>query len=146
MIRQARLTDRPALKRLAERARQGRGAERRTLGLPGPRPGVSPVALSALIPSWMPLRPASLHLVAEDGGRIVGSCRAVEEPHGGDWVVVELDAAPGPMAAEIRYELLSTLVHEGHNRDVARYHAACADAPENRELFTQLEFVAYASE
>ena len=31
-------------------------------------------------------------------------------------------------------------------RDVARYHAACADVPENLELFGQLSFMAYAQE
>ena len=145
MIRQARLTDRQGLKELSELARSG-AEDRHTLGLPGPRPGSSRLSLSALIPSWMPLRQASLHLVAEDRGRIVGSCRAVEEPRGGDWTVVELDAAPEPFAAEVRYELLSALLHEGGHHEVARYHAACSDVPENLELFAQQEFVAYASE
>ena len=146
MIRPARLSDRQALKELAERAHGGPSVERRTLGLPGPRPGVSRLSLSGLIPSWMPLRQASLHLVLEDRGRLVGSCRAVEEPHGGDWVVVELDAVPQPMATEIRYELLAALVEEGRNRNVSRYHAACAEVADNLELFGQLDFVAYAAE
>lgn len=146
MIRQARITDRQALRELSELAHGDAEFERHTLGLPGPRPGSTRLSLSALIPSWMPLRQASLHLVAEDRGRIVGSCRAVEEPHGGDWVVVELDAAPEPMAGEIRYELLSALIEEGGSRNVARFHAACSDAADNLELLAQLEFVGYASE
>ena len=66
-----------------------------------------------LIPSWLPLRAPSVHLVAEVDGELVGSCRAVEEPHRDDWVITELDAADGPMAAEIRYDLLGALVEEG---------------------------------
>ena len=146
MIRQARLSDRQALAELAAAARGAPSPERRTLGLPAERRGGARLSLASLIPSWMPLRQSSLHLVLEEGGRIVGSCRAIEEPHGGEWVVVELDAAPRAMATEVRYELLSALVHEGGHRGVSRYHAACSAVSENLELFAQLDFVAYAAE
>jgi hypothetical protein len=76
----------------------------------------------------------------------VGSCRAIEEPHRDDWAITELDAVDGPMAAEIRYDLLVALVEEGARHDVARFHAACADVRENLELFGQSGFMAYAQE
>jgi hypothetical protein len=76
----------------------------------------------------------------------VGSCRAVEEPHRDDWVITELDAVDGPMAAEIRYDLLTAVVEEGQRHEVARFHAACADVRENLELFGQSSFMAYAQE
>jgi hypothetical protein len=98
------------------------------------------------MPSWLPLRLPSVHLVAEWDGRLVGSCRAIEEPHRDDWAITELDAAASPMAAEVRYALLQALVEEGAQRNVARYHAACADVTENTELFGQLSFMAYAHE
>jgi hypothetical protein len=79
-------------------------------------------------------------------GEIVGSCRAIEEPHRDDWVITELDAADGPLAAEIRFDLLGALVEEGARHDVGRFHAACADVRENLELFGQAGFVAYAQE
>ena len=79
-------------------------------------------------------------------GQLVGSCRAIEEPHRDDWVIIELDAAASPMAAEVRFSLLQALIEEGAQRNVARYHAACADVPENMELFGQLSFMAYAQE
>jgi hypothetical protein len=104
------------------------------------------ISLSTLIPSWLPLRAPSVHLVAEVDGAIVGSCRAIEEPHRDDWVITELDAEDGPMAAEIRWSLLVALVEEGARHDVGRFHAACADARENLELFGQAGFVAYAQE
>jgi hypothetical protein len=84
--------------------------------------------------------------VAEWDGRLVGSCRAVEEPHRDDWVITELDAADSQMAAEVRFALLRAVIEEGSRREVARYHAACADVPENMELFGQLNFMAYANE
>jgi hypothetical protein len=98
------------------------------------------------MPSWLPLRAPSVHLVAEADGEIVGSCRAIEEPHRDDWVITELDAADGPMAAEVRWALLSALVEEGAKHDVGRFHAACADVRENLELFGQAGFTAYAQE
>jgi hypothetical protein len=98
------------------------------------------------MPSWLPLRAPSVHLVAEVGGEIVGSCRAIEEPHRDDWVITELDAADGPMAAEVRWTLLGALVEEGTRHDVGRFHAACADVRENLELFGQAGFAAYAQE
>ena len=147
MIRPARLTDRHALAQLAESARSAPGAERRTLGLPlGVAPGAGRFSLSALVPSWIPVRQPSLHLVMEEDGTILGSCRALEETQGGEWAVVELDAVQHPLAAEIRYELLSALLEEGVTRNVARYHAACSAVPENVELFSQLAFVPYAEE
>ncbi len=87
-----------------------------------------------------------MHLVAEVDGELVGSCRAIEEPHRDDWVITELDAADGPMAAEIRYGLLGALVEEGARHEVTRFHAACADVRENLELFGQSGFMAYAQE
>ena len=46
----------------------------------------------------------------------------------------------------MRFALLRSVIEEGGKRDVARYHAACADVPENMELFGQLNFMAYAHE
>ena len=145
MIRAARLTDRQALADLSGQIHASQDAHRRSLGVPAPVAG-GRVALSTLIPSWIPLRAPSLHLVAEEDGELIGSCRAVEEPGRDDWVITELDAADGPMAAEIRYDLLNAVCEEGVRRGVARYHAACADVRENLELFRQLSFMAYAQE
>lgn len=144
-IRPARLTDRQALADLSSRVHASEDAHRRSLGVPAPVAG-GRVSLSTLIPSWVPLRAPSLHLVAEEDGEVIGSCRAIEEPGREDWVITELDAADGPMAAEIRYDLLSSVCDEGVRRGVARYHAACADVRENLELFRQLSFMAYAQE
>lgn len=145
-IRNARLTDRQALADLSRSVHASYDAHRRSLGVPAPTSESPRISLSTLIPSWLPLRAPSVHLVAEVDGELVGSCRAIEEPHRDDWVITELDAADGPMAAEIRYDLLGALVEEGARHDVARFHAACADARENLELFGQAGFMAYAQE
>ena len=145
-IRAARLTDRQALDELSQRAHASGDAHRRSLGVPAPsatRPGIS---LSTLIPTWLPLRPPSVHLVAESDGRLVGSCRAIEEPHRDDWMITELDAEDGPMAAEVRWALLQRLIEEGAKKNVGRYFAACSDVRENLELFGQASFMAYAQE
>ena len=70
----------------------------------------------------------------------------IEEPHRDDWVITELDAADSPMSGEVRYALLGAMIEEGAQRNIGRYHAACADVPENMELFGQLSFMAYAQE
>ncbi len=145
-IRTARLGDRQALGELSRRVHASSDAHRRSLGVPAPTAEAPRISLSTLIPSWLPLRAPSVHLVAEVNGEIVGSCRAVEEPHRDDWVITELDADDGPMAAEIRWSLLVALVEEGARHDVARFHAACADVRENLELFGQAGFMAYAQE
>ena len=145
-IRSARITDRQALADLSDRVHAAHDAHRRSLGVPAPSTETQRISLSTLIPSWLPLRTPSVHLVAEVSGELVGSCRAIEEPHREDWVITELDAADGPMAAEIRYDLLRALVEEGARHDVARFHAACADVRENLELFGQAGFMAYAQE
>jgi hypothetical protein len=145
-IRGARLTDRQALADLSRRVHASADAHRRSLGVPAPTSETSQISLSALMPSWLPLRAPSVHLVAEVEGEIVGSCRAIEEPHREDWVITELDAADGPMAGEVRWSLLGALIEEGVRHDVARFHAACADARENLELFGQAGFAAYAQE
>ena len=145
-IRPARLTDRQALVDLSRRVHAASDAHRRSLGVPAPTAETPRISLSTLIPSWLPLRAPSVHLVADAGGEIVGSCRAIEQPHRDDWVITELDAADGPMAAEIRYDLLEALVEEGARHEVGRFHAACADVRENLELFGQSSFVAYAQE
>jgi hypothetical protein len=145
-IRGARLTDRQALADLSRRVHAALDAHRRSLGVPAPSSETSTISLSALMPSWLPLRAPSVHLVAETDGEIVGSCRAIEEPHREDWVITELDAADGPMAAEVRWALLGALIEEGAKHDVARFHAACADVRENLELFGQAGFAAYAQE
>jgi len=145
-IRSARLTDRQALAALSRRVHASADAHRRSLGVPAPAADSTRISLSTLMPSWLPLRQPSVHLVAEIDGRLAGSCRAVEEPHRDDWVITELDAAEGPLAAEIRYDLLGALVEEGARHDVTRFHAACADARENLELFGQAGFMAYAQE
>ena len=145
-IRAARLTDRQALTDLSRRVHAESDAHRRSLGVPAPVTESPRISLSALIPSWLPLRAPSVHLVAEMDGELVGSCRAIEEPHRDDWVITELDAADGPMAAEIRFDLLGALVEEGARHEVARFHAACADVRENLELFGQAGFMAYAQE
>ena len=145
-IRGARITDRQALGDLSTRVHAALDAHRRSLGVPAPTPQSPRISLSAFIPSWLPLRAPSVHLVAEVDGRLVGSCRAVEEPRRDDWVITELDADDGPLAAEIRYALLAALVEAGADRDVSRFHAACADVRENLELFGQAGFMAYAQE
>ncbi|MGZ8475839.1 MAG: hypothetical protein ACXWWQ_06400 [Candidatus Limnocylindria bacterium] len=145
-IRGARITDRQALSELSLRVHASEGGHRRSLGVPAPTLQTPPIRLSALIPAWLPLRAPSVHLVAEVGGRIVGSCRAIEEPHRDDWVITELDAEDGPLASEIRYAMLAALVEAGADRNVSRFHAACADVRENLELFGQSGFMAYAQE
>jgi hypothetical protein len=145
-IRAARLTDRQALVDLSRQVHDGAEGFRRSLGVPARSAAPPRISLATLMPSWLPLRPPSVHLVAESEGRLVGSCRAIEEPHRDDWVITELDAAESPMAAEVRYALLQAVIEEGAQRNVARYHAACADVPENTELFGQLDFMAYAHE
>jgi len=145
-VRTARITDRQALAELSRRVHDSDDSYRRSLGVPAPSATLPRISLSALIPSWLPLRQASLHLVAEADGELVGSCRAIEEPRREDWAIIELDAADGPMAAEIRYALLRALIDEGESRSVARFHAACSDVRENLELFGQLGFMAYAQE
>jgi hypothetical protein len=145
-IRTARLTDRQALADLSRRVHASADAHRRSLGVPAPNSESPRISLSTLIPSWLPLRAPSVHLVAEVDGELVGSCRAVEEPHRDDWVITELDAADGPMAGEVRWALLGALVEEAERHDVARIHAACADVRENLELFGQAQFMAYAQE
>lgn len=146
MIRAARLTDRQALADLSGRVHAAEDAHHRSLGVPAPIASRARISLATLIPSWIPLRAPSVHLVADEEGEIVGSCRAIEEPGREDWVITELDAADGPMAAEIRYDLLAAVCEEGVIRGVARYHAACADVRENLELFRQHSFMAYAQE
>lgn len=145
-IRGARLTDRQALAELSRRVHASQDAHRRSLGVAAPSSDTSSISLSTLMPSWLPLRAPSVHLVAEVHGEIVGSCRAIEEPHREDWVITELDAADDLMAGEVRWALLGALVEEGAKHDVARFHAACADARENLELFGQAGFIAYAQE
>jgi hypothetical protein len=145
-IRPARLTDRPALVALSRQVHEGPEGFRRSLGVPAHSSAPPRISLAALMPSWLPLRSPSVHMVAEWEGRLVGSCRAIEEPHRDDWVITELDAADSPMASEVRFALLGAVIEEGGRREVARYHAACADVPENMELFGQLNFVAYAQE
>jgi hypothetical protein len=145
-IRTARLTDRQALADLSRRVHTSADAHRRSLGVPAPSAESPRISLSALMPSWLPLRAPSVHLVAEVDGDLIGSCRAVEEPHRDDWVVTELDAAEMPMSAEVRWSLLGALIEEAERNDVGRIHAACADARENLELFGQARFMAYAQE
>jgi hypothetical protein len=145
-IRAARLTDRQALVDLSRQVHNAAEGYRRSLGVPARSAAPPRISLATLMPSWLPLRSPSVHLVAEWEGQLVGSCRAVEEPHRDDWVITELDAAESPMAAEVRYALLEAVIEEGAQRNVARYHAACADVPENMELFGQLSFMAYAHE
>ncbi|MEO5985399.1 MAG: hypothetical protein ABIW50_02570 [Candidatus Limnocylindria bacterium] len=145
-VRPARITDRQALTDLTRRAHGAADSHRRTLGVPAPSAESPRISLAALMPSWLPLRAPSVHLVAEMDGELVGSCRAIEEPHRDDWVITELDAEEGPLAAEIRYDLLRAIVDEGAGHGVARFHAACADVRENLELFGQSSFMAYAQE
>ena len=145
-IRTARLTDRQALADLSRRVHSAADAHERSLGVPAPSAHDSRISLSTLIPSWLPLRAPSVHLVTEVDGELVGSCRAIEEPHRDDWVITELDAADEPLAAEIRWELLEALIEEGARHNVGRFHAACADVRENLELFGQAGFTAYAQE
>jgi hypothetical protein len=139
------LTDRQALAELSRSIHASADGHRRSLGVPAPMADAAGISLASLMPSWLPLRQPSVHLVAEIDGRITGSCRAVEEPHRDDWVITELDA-DGPMAAEIRWELLGAVVDEGARHDVTRFHAACADVRDNLELFGQASFTAYAQE
>ena len=144
-VRAARLTDRQALADLSRQVHTAEDAYRRSLGVPAPSAARPRISLSAMIPSWLPLRSPSVHLVAEADGALVGSCRAIEEPHRDDWAIIELDAA-APDAPEIRFALLQALVEEGAQRGVGRFHAACSDVHENLELFGQTGFMAYAQE
>lgn len=144
-VRAARLTDRQALADLSGQVHAAADAYRRSLGVPAPT-GSPGIELSTLIPSWLPLRAPSVHLVAEADGQLIGSCRAITEPHRDDWVIIELDAADGPMAGEVRWALLEALIEEGAKRNVARYHVACADVHENIQLFGMAGFMAYAQE
>lgn len=145
-IRAARLGDRQALADLSRTVHEASDAHRRSLGVPAPSAEAPRFSISDLIPSWLPLRAPSVHLVAEIDGELVGSCRAIEEPHRDDWVITELDAADGPMAAEVRFALLGALIDEAQRNEVGRIHAACADVRENLELFGQTGFMAYAQE
>jgi len=145
-IRTARLTDRQALADLSRRVHSAADAHERSLGVPAPSAHEPRISLSTLMPSWLPLRAPSVHLVAESEGELVGSCRAVEEPHREDWAITELDAADDLMAAEIRWALLEAMIEEGARHNVGRFHAACADVRENLELFGQAGFTAYAQE
>jgi hypothetical protein len=145
-VRAARLTDRQALIELSRDVHASQEAHRRSLGVPAPSAARPRISLASLIPTWLPLRPPSVHLVAEHDGQLVGSVRAIEEPHRDDWVIIELDAVDGPMAAEVRWALLQAFVEEGARKNVARFHAACSDVRENLELFGQAGFVAYAQE
>lgn len=145
-VRPARLTDRPALIELSRRVHFSTDSYRRSLGVPAPTSTRPSISLSALIPHWLPLRHPSVHLVAEADGELVGSCRAIEEPGREDWVITELDASAGPMAAEVRYALLEALMQEATHHSVARFHAACSDVRDNLELFGQVGFMAYAQE
>jgi hypothetical protein len=145
-VRAARLTDRQALAALSRRVHGSPDGHRRSLGVPAVDPARPRISISTLIPSWLPLRSPSVHLVAEVDGELVGSARAITEPHRSDWVIIELDADDGPMSAEVRWALLTALVAEGGQQDVSRFHVACADARENLELFGQAGFVAYAQE
>ncbi len=146
VVRAARITDRQALNDLSRRVHQAPDGHRRSLGVPAPSTSQPRFRLSTLIPSWLPLRAPSLHLVMEMDGELLGSCRALEEPHRDDWVITELEAEDGPAAAEVRHALLGAVVEEGEQRGVARYHAACSDVRENLELFGQASFMAYAQE
>jgi hypothetical protein len=145
-IRAARITDRQALADLSRRVHESSDGYRRSLGVPAPSAGRPSISLASLIPSWLPLRHPSVHLVAEADGELLGSCRAIEEPHREDWAIIELDAADGPMAGEVRHALLNALLEAGAGRSVARFHAACSDVPDNLVLFGQLGFVAYSQE
>jgi hypothetical protein len=145
-VRAARLTDRQSLVELSRRVHLSEEGYRRSLGVPAPSATRPQVSLGTFMPSWLPRRSPSVHLVAESDGELVGSCRAIEEPRRDDWVIIELDADDSPMATEVRFALLSALVDEGARHNVARFHAACSDVPENMELFAQLGFMAYAQE
>ncbi len=146
VVRPARITDRQALRDLSQRVHLAPDGYRRSLGVPAPTTSRPRFQLATLVPSWLPLRAPSVHLVLEMDGELMGSCRALEEPHRDDWVITELEAADSPAAAEIRYALLGALVEAGADRGVARYHAACSDVRENLELFGQCGFMAYGQE
>lgn len=145
-VRAARLTDRQALADLSARVHAASDAHRRSLGIPAAAADSPGLEWSTLFPSWLPLRPPSVHLVVEADGELVGSCRAITEPHRADWMIIELDAAEGPMAGEVRWALLEALIDEGQRRNVGRYHVACADVHENVTLFGMAGFMAYAQE
>lgn len=146
VVRPARITDRQALRDLSRRVHLAPDGYRRSLGVPAPTASRPRFQLATLVPSWLPLRAPSVHLVLEIDGELVGSCRALEEPHRDDWVITELEAAESPAAAEIRYALLAAVVEAGADHGVARYHAACSDVRENLELFGQNGFMAYGQE
>jgi hypothetical protein len=145
-IRPARITDRQALNELSRRVHLAPDSYRRSLGVPAPSTGAGRFRLATHIPSWLPLRSPSVHLVMEMDGELVGSCRAVEEPRGDDWVIIELEAVDTPAAAEIRFALLEAVVEAGAGHNVTRFHAACSDVRDNLEIFSQQGFMSYAQE
>src|SRR6185312_12498732 len=71
-IRPARLTDRQALVALSRQVHEGNEGFRRSLGVPARSAAPPQISLAALMPSWLPLRSPSVHLVAEWDGRLVG--------------------------------------------------------------------------
>ncbi len=71
-VRAARITDRQALAELSRRVHLDPDGYRRSLGVPAPSATMPRISLSALIPSWLPLRAPSVHLVAELDGELVG--------------------------------------------------------------------------
>ena len=111
LIRAARITDGPALGTLSRQVHASADSHRRSLGVPAPPASQPRIEMSTLIPSWLPLRAPSLHLVAEGDGTLLGSCRAIEEPRRADWVVIELDALPGAQSQEVRWQLLNRHSH-----------------------------------
>ena len=62
-MRAARITDRQARVELSRRVHTSADSYRRSLGVPAPSATLPRISMAALIPSWLPLRPASLHLV-----------------------------------------------------------------------------------
>ena len=143
----ARLTDRQALTDLSRRVHAASDAHRRSLGVPAPSAGTPRISLSTLMPSWLPLRAPSVHLVAEVGRRarrqLPGHRGAAPRRLGHHRARRGRRPDGRPRSA---IELLDALVEEGARHNVARFHAACADVRENLELFGQAGFMAYAQE
>ena len=97
------------------------------------------------------LAPAAARLAAPGGGGGRASwsarCRAIEEPHRdglGDHRAGRRRGADGQPRSATR--CCRRVIEEAPVRNVARFHAACSDVPENMELFGQLSFMAYAQE
>lgn len=142
-VRAARLTDLAALGDLSRRA-QADAEATRSLGLPVSGPPIGVFSLFRL-----PLgafQPHDALYVFERDSRVAGLLRVERDSVRDEWTVVELDAAGGLDAGDVRFRLVQHLLRDGAKRGATRFHVACADADDNVELFMQAGFVRFGDE